>query len=59
MVDEIRMKLLGAEVLRGLRKLQLPGVDLGAAKGLANSVMTAIRQGQLGYVLICATKPYQ
>jgi ubiquinone/menaquinone biosynthesis C-methylase UbiE len=59
MVDEIRMKLLGAEVLRGLGKLQLPGVDLAAAKGLANSVMTAIRQGQLGYVLICATKPHQ
>jgi len=59
LVDEIRMKLLGAEVLQGLNKLQLPGVDLEAAKGLAHRAMTAIRQGQLGYVLICTTKPYQ
>lgn len=59
MVNEIRMKLLGAEVLRGLNKLQLPGVDFKAAKALAHSAMTAIRQGQIGYVLIGATKPYQ
>lgn len=57
MVDQIRLKLLGAEIMTGLNKLQLPGVDLAAAKRMANNTMAAIKQGQLGYVLICATKP--
>lgn len=56
MVDQVRIKLLGAEIMTGLNKLQLPGTDLGAAKRMANDAMEAIRQGQLGYVLICATK---
>ena len=40
-----------------LNKLQLPGLDLGAAKRMASSAMAAVKQGQLGYVLIRATKP--
>jgi arsenite methyltransferase len=57
MVEQVRMKLLGAEIMTGLNKLQLPGIDLGAAKRLANSAMEAVRSGELGYALICATKP--
>jgi arsenite methyltransferase len=57
MVEQVRMKLLGAEIMTGLNKLQLPGIDLGAAKRMANSAMEAIREGQLGYALICASKP--
>ena len=57
MVNRIRIKLLGAEIMTGLNKLQLPGVDLGAAKRMAGSAMAAVKQGHLGYVLICATKP--
>jgi arsenite methyltransferase len=57
MVDQVRMKLLGAEIMAGLNKLQLPGFDLGAAKRMANSAAAAVKQGQLGYALICATKP--
>jgi SAM-dependent methyltransferase len=57
MVDQIRMKLLGAEVMTGLNKLQLPGIDLGGAKRMASSAAAAIKQGHLGYVLICTTKP--
>jgi arsenite methyltransferase len=56
MVEQVRMKLLGAEIMTGLNKLQLPGIDLGAAKRMANSAMEAIRQGQLGYALICASR---
>jgi hypothetical protein len=40
----------------GLNKLQLPGIDLGAAKRMASSAMAAVKQGELGYVLICAIK---
>jgi arsenite methyltransferase len=57
MVDHIRRKLLGAEIMTALNKLQLPGIDLGAAKRMASSAAEAIKQGHLGYVLICATKP--
>jgi ubiquinone/menaquinone biosynthesis C-methylase UbiE len=57
MVDQIRRNLLGAEIMTGLKKLQLPGLDLEAAKRIANGASEAIKRGQLGYVLICATKP--
>jgi len=56
-VDQVRMKLLGAEIMAGLNKLQLPGIDLGAAKRMASSAVAAVKQGHLGYALICATKP--
>jgi arsenite methyltransferase len=48
MVDQIRMKQLGAEIMAGLNKLQLPGVDLGAAMRMASSARAAVKQGQLG-----------
>jgi ubiquinone/menaquinone biosynthesis C-methylase UbiE len=57
MVHQVRMKLFGAEIMTRLNKLQLPGIDLGAAKRMASSALEAIRHGQLGYALICATKP--
>jgi SAM-dependent methyltransferase len=57
MVDQIRMKLLGAEIMTGLNKLQLPGIDLGTAKRMAISAAEAIQRGHLGYVLLGATKP--
>jgi ubiquinone/menaquinone biosynthesis C-methylase UbiE len=57
MVDQIRMKLLGAEIMTGLNKLQLPGIDLGTAKRMAIGAAEAIKQGHLGYVLLGATKP--
>ena len=54
MVNQIRMKLLGAEVLVGLKKLDLPGVDFTEAKQLAQAALSSIRAGTLGYVVICA-----
>ncbi|GAC1438699.1 MAG: hypothetical protein NVS1B11_27800 [Terriglobales bacterium] len=57
MVNQVRVRLLGAEIMTGLNKLQLPGLDLGAAKRMANSAIAAVKQGELGYVLICAAKP--
>jgi len=36
MANQIRLKLLGAEIMTGLNRLQLPGLDLGAAKRMAN-----------------------
>jgi ubiquinone/menaquinone biosynthesis C-methylase UbiE len=57
MVQQVRGKLLAAEVMVGLKKLDLPGVDIVAAKQMTKSVEEAIGQGQLGYVLISAIKP--
>jgi hypothetical protein len=57
MVQQVRMKLLSAEVLVGLKKLALPGVDFTSAKHTAQSVLTAIQQGQLGYAVLTAVKP--
>jgi arsenite methyltransferase len=56
MVEEIRKKLFGAEILVGLQKLSLPSVDFASAKPIAKAAMTAIRDGTLGYVLIVVTK---
>jgi hypothetical protein len=41
----------------GLKKLNLPGVDFGIAKLLAKSALNAIQGGQLGYVIIAASRP--
>ena len=56
MVQQIGIKLLSAEVLVGLKKLALPGVDLTSAKQMAQSALTAIQQGQLGYAVLIAVK---
>ncbi len=56
MVQEIRLKLLSAEVLVGLKKLALPNVDFTSAKQMAQSTLSAIQQGQLGYAVLIALK---
>jgi len=56
-VQQIRMKLLSAEVLIGLKKLALPGSDFTFAKKMAQSALTAIQEGQLGYAVLIAVKP--
>lgn len=37
MVNQVRMKLLGAEIMVGLKKLDLAGVDLSVAKQIAQA----------------------
>lgn len=56
MVRQIRVKLLGAEILVGLKKLTLPGVDFASAKRLAGSALAAIEQGQIGYAIFIGRK---
>src|SRR6266850_5696751 len=55
MVNQIRMKLLGAELMVGLRKMELPDVDFAQAKQMARSALEAIQQGKLGYAIVAAT----
>jgi ubiquinone/menaquinone biosynthesis C-methylase UbiE len=56
MVQQISMKILGAEIMVGLKKLNLPGVDFSGAKQLAKNALHAIQEGQLGYMIITASK---
>jgi len=53
-VDDIRGKLLGAELLLKLKKTDLPGADFGQAKRVARVASEAVRQGKLGYSLFIA-----
>jgi ubiquinone/menaquinone biosynthesis C-methylase UbiE len=57
MVNQVRTKLLGTEILVGLKKLELPGVDFTAAKEMARSALSAVREGSLGYAILHASKP--
>jgi hypothetical protein len=56
MVQEIRAKLLGAELLVKLKKLELPEVDFDQARHLARSATEAVREGKLGYTLVVGIK---
>lgn len=56
MARDVQSKLLGLELLAGLKKLDLPGVDMTQAKQFARSAMAAIQQGVFGYSVIVATR---
>ena len=57
MVQQIRGKLLVAELLIGLKKLDLPGsLDFEQAKALAKAAATAIQMSKFGYAVIIASK---
>lgn len=57
MVASIRQKLLGAQVLAAIGKLNVPGVDWNQASGMARAAAEATTRGQLGYVAIVAKLP--
>jgi hypothetical protein len=57
MVRQIQAKLLGAEIISGLKKIDLPGVDFAAARQFAQAAFQATRNGTLGYAVIPARKP--
>ena len=52
MVRDIQGKLLGAELLSKLKKLDLGGVDFAEAKAMARAASDAVRAKTLGYSLI-------
>jgi len=57
MARQVQAKLLGVEIMGGLKKIDLPGLNLATAKQMANAALTAVQQGQLGYAVITAEKP--
>jgi len=56
MVRQVQGRLLGIEVMSGLKKVNLAGLDLTGAKQMAKAALAAIQQGQLGYAIITAEK---
>ena len=57
LVGSIRTKLLGAQLLVSLKKIDLPAVDFGQAQALARSAAAAVAAGTLGYALVVGTRP--
>jgi ubiquinone/menaquinone biosynthesis C-methylase UbiE len=56
LVQQIRTKLMGVELLVGLRKLDPPNVDLGGARAIARSAAEAVQAGTLGYAVVTGTR---
>jgi arsenite methyltransferase len=55
MVREIQGKLLGAELMTKLKKLDLGGVNFAEAKAMARAAADAVRAKRLGYAIIRAS----
>jgi arsenite methyltransferase len=56
MVNDVRRKLLGAELAIGLGKLDLGDLDLSEGKRLVRRAIELIESGVVGYTLITARK---
>jgi len=56
LVGSIRTKLLGAQLLVSLKKIELPAVDFSRAQALARSAAAAVAAGTLGYALVVGTR---
>ena len=57
LLDQVRGRLLLADVLAGLGKLGLPGVDISRAKAFLSAAGAAVAKGELGYALLIADRP--
>jgi ubiquinone/menaquinone biosynthesis C-methylase UbiE len=56
-VRNIQARLLGAELMIGLKRLELPEVNFDEAKALARAAARAVRMGRFGYAVLVASKP--
>lgn len=56
MIREIGIRLFATELLAGLGKLDIAGIDLPAAKRMTRQALTAVAEHRLGYAIVCATK---
>jgi arsenite methyltransferase len=57
MVQQIQGKLFAADVMSGLKKIELPEFNFSEASRMAKAALSAIEAGQLGYAIIMAEKP--
>ncbi len=57
MAQDIRAKLMGAELLLKLKRIDAPGVNFDEARAMARAATKAIEARQFGYALLWATRP--
>lgn len=57
LVRDIGTRLLAADIMAGLGKLDLTGIDLPAANRLAKQARRAITERRLGYAVVTAKRP--
>ena len=57
MVRAVGARLFAADVLAGLKKIVLPGINLEVAKRMAHQALVAVNEGRLGYAIVCAVRP--
>jgi arsenite methyltransferase len=57
MIRNIGSRLFAADILRGLQKIDLEGIDLAAANRMTRQALVAVSERRLGYALMCAAKP--
>jgi arsenite methyltransferase len=57
LVNQMRLRLLAADVMVGLKKIALPGFDFETAREVAKHALQAIKEGSLGYAIVTASKP--
>lgn len=55
-IEAIRSRLFAAEIMIGLKKLELPGVDLATTKDIVRCALAAAKSGTLGYAIVTAAK---
>jgi ubiquinone/menaquinone biosynthesis C-methylase UbiE len=55
-VEPIRSRLFATEIMVGLKKLELPGIDLKLVKDVVRHVYAAAKSGTLGYAIVTAAK---
>jgi len=55
-VEAIRSRLFATEIMVGLKKVELPGIDLAKVKDIVRHAYVAAKSGALGYAIVAATK---
>jgi SAM-dependent methyltransferase len=55
-IEAIRSRLLAAEIMIGLKKVELPGIDLTLTKDIVRHSLAAARTNKLGYAIVTAVK---
>jgi arsenite methyltransferase len=56
MIRGIGMRVFATEVLAGVGKLDIAGIDLVAAKRMLQQANAAVAERRLGYAIVCTTK---
>ncbi len=57
MIRSIGSRLFAADILRGLRKIDVEGIDLVVANRMTRQALVAVGENRLGYALVYAAKP--